>query len=757
MHQRPNTDPGRRLTRRQALKLGGAISAGVMGTGALATAPGRTAVQFDSTPPPPPELTLSPPADPIADLAARLDYDQDAIFAFVRDEIHYETYTGVLRGAKGTLWARAGNSADQAVLLAALLEASQIPHRFAVGPLNDTAEADLASQLTPARAMANVAYGKALVAASNEVFGQQGVENTPEALSEAEQAAIEDVTFQARAAIESAALASTETLSLLGDALAAAEVELPPLPAASLADRERHSHCWVQVADGPTWINLDPVVTETDPDVIAADTFDAVPDDWHHHLSFRVSADELSGSSLRRRDVVTLTTTSQRVVDVPIAINLAPAEAIEGLGDSINQLLGGQKTILPSIFADGVSVDATQPMLFGTNGEHAGGVFDLGPPAPGAADGESVAVWLIVDITSPDAVPVTVERAIVDRVPPVDRASGVIDPETIAPITVKPSAFDGDELDTVAEFNRFLALYVDVARIPGAYALARSETDQLMGSIHTFGPSLASNRDGLGIEHETRAGVWSYPSAPNITAFSFLAAEEDEEGQIAVDLIYRQRTVHALDDERVSYAPHPLVLSGVLNAVAERMLLSPELRDQAVTPTSPAVSIIDIFEAAQADGVAIRTLTSVDDLTSLAVDDAARVRIEQTLTLGSIVLVPEQPVNLGNTSVSGWWIVDPSTGRTFDLLEDGTGGASVGSGGIGAVVRAGDTLAWYVRWADWITRNRTVINCISNLTGLVATQAAMLLAASHGAGWAAGIGELGSLGQAGRALVACAP
>jgi transglutaminase-like putative cysteine protease len=76
------------------------------------------AAQIGSTPPAAPEtVVVGPVGESIEDVAARLGYDPDALFAFVRDEIHYEAYAGVLRGAKGTLWARAGNAADQAVLL----------------------------------------------------------------------------------------------------------------------------------------------------------------------------------------------------------------------------------------------------------------------------------------------------------------------------------------------------------------------------------------------------------------------------------------------------------------------------------------------------------------------------------------------------------------------------------------------------------------------------------------------------------------
>ena len=52
-------------------------------------------------------LAALAPGDAIGNQALALDYDQDSIFRFVSDEIAYEPYPGILRGALGTLQARA--------------------------------------------------------------------------------------------------------------------------------------------------------------------------------------------------------------------------------------------------------------------------------------------------------------------------------------------------------------------------------------------------------------------------------------------------------------------------------------------------------------------------------------------------------------------------------------------------------------------------------------------------------------------------
>jgi hypothetical protein len=91
-----------------------------------------------AVPPPPPlapdadvdvGLPLSPgvPADRmerVRELARGLDHDWMKCYRFVRDNIDFAPYKGILRGPERTLTDREGNDADQAFLLLALLRAS---------------------------------------------------------------------------------------------------------------------------------------------------------------------------------------------------------------------------------------------------------------------------------------------------------------------------------------------------------------------------------------------------------------------------------------------------------------------------------------------------------------------------------------------------------------------------------------------------------------------------------------------------------
>jgi uncharacterized repeat protein (TIGR01451 family) len=100
------------------------------------------------------QLASTPDAnttDPyVQEQAAKLRYDPQTIFTYLATQVGYESYTGSLRGARGTLWSSAGNSLDEASLGVALFRASGIPARYAHGTLSDALSKQLILSMFPA-------------------------------------------------------------------------------------------------------------------------------------------------------------------------------------------------------------------------------------------------------------------------------------------------------------------------------------------------------------------------------------------------------------------------------------------------------------------------------------------------------------------------------------------------------------------------------------------------------------------------------
>jgi hypothetical protein len=84
-------------------------------------------------------------------LLDELDYDADKIIDFVSNKIVYQAYDGVLRGVEGTLIGRAGNSHDQAITLASMLNDADVEAQIMVGELNDIQIEELNRQIASAK------------------------------------------------------------------------------------------------------------------------------------------------------------------------------------------------------------------------------------------------------------------------------------------------------------------------------------------------------------------------------------------------------------------------------------------------------------------------------------------------------------------------------------------------------------------------------------------------------------------------------
>src|SRR5215217_5383046 len=246
----------RRLTRRDVLRALGVGGVGVATAGSTWSGVATTKAQdmgLIATPEAASPQGFDRVGPTVADQAADLRYDLNAIFRFVVDEVAYDPYAGALRGANGTYWGLAGNSVDQALLLSALLDEALVETRFAVGELSDEAVERLLASMRLDEATAREKAARVLAPALPAPDVQTPAltreeESLAKALPGAQQAFMERIDRQL-----------DEEVRIVEGALASAGITLPE-PVIELPERERRRHFWVQYADGPLWIDLDPSI-----------------------------------------------------------------------------------------------------------------------------------------------------------------------------------------------------------------------------------------------------------------------------------------------------------------------------------------------------------------------------------------------------------------------------------------------------------------------------------------------------------------
>ena len=303
-----------------------------------------------------------------------LSFDPDQAYEFVRDRIGFDPYEGVLRGAEGTLAARAGNALDRALLLAALLDAMGVEHRFAVADLDDASVDRLLE--------------RALVAPP-EPLPTPGIELT---------------------ALDASAVATraTRDYARLREALGDRVDAIPGADANVMREALRH-HAWVQAAFGTGWRDLDPTL----PDAVIGSTIvppsetpASLPDDAWHTVTLRVVAGTVGDAGLTEHTVIERTFRADEAAASDVFVTFVPYDA--NLGSVIAQALSGDAEWVPLLVVE-TDVATGEPFAVSSRGTD---VF--GDPTEIV---ELATMRLIVERRAPDGSTSVAERVLLDRLP----------------------------------------------------------------------------------------------------------------------------------------------------------------------------------------------------------------------------------------------------------------------------------------------------------------------------------------------------
>lgn len=631
--------------------------------------------------------TLDRAAFDVETLLDSLDYDAEKIVDYVRNEIAFEQYLGLLRGPEGTLSSRSGNALDQAVLLAKLLREAGHDARIARATLDERQARALLEQMQRE-------YRKPQpIGDAGAAFRAYAKHGAVKETDSAALAAVKELFEPLPVVPEAARAEAGATADFIRKQLGAKGVTLGK--GATLV-QEARDYFWVQSREkaASPWQDLHPAFGNDQmmAGLKFATTFgEKVPPELLHRLRIRLFAERWNGGAL---EAFPVSDAWERPVanlwDKPITVGVIPNTLLNVAGSApdIERIVGKAEFFVPvlmdevapgAVFFDayGTRIDpmaATAPgaglfaTLQGAFGQ-AIGKLDPGKPLPSVS-----AQWTEFTLIAPGGAEQTYRRATFDRIGAAARAKGAppADLKPATPAQLRPLLERQTVMLNVGATSRALAVDRSLKHIEDSMAALVAITRAIDRSGQFTAPPPDAKMSAawpgqmtLYAKLDEAAAVSAqhriYRSAPALVIHrsALLAGEGVLEG---IDIVTNPRRAVRRAGEPV-LDPGVLVDVGVLETQSEGTVLN---QDGKVLNTALA------FEQARSLGHDAVLVMPGEALPALAASADSLQHMRSDLARGHAVIAPRAEAGLTRL---GWWRVDPATGETLGMLADGRGSA----------------------------------------------------------------------------------
>jgi hypothetical protein len=621
----------------------------------------------------PPEQALSDEVKSLDDEGSRLkpaDYDLstridqlgpgvEPAFDFVRDQIGFESYSGIMRSWDGTFADRSGNAADRALLLAHILKDKGFDVRVARGQLNAADAARLYDRIfeAPKAVSAPNAVHTAAPPGTLDFFGR--------------------ITNRAR-----------RDFAIVRRALGA---QVPNAAVMSRDDvlKEIGDHEWVQADVNGTWTDLDPSFPDSKPGTAycsATKTYTSIPDDLLQNVTIRVTTDLLANGTLTHATSLTETLPAYQLVDGQVYLIHTGAAGLFGNPDSYTPVLSvnGDEVGGSPIAYD----DATKSGTGGMSGlNSAVNAFATGTPGPRYSEASPifVAEWLEFETATPDGHDDVTRTPIIDRAGAAWRASATHDPAALAPLQRNASGLFAPQSVYNVVFGAgrhnllaYAAMMRQLATQPQPQPQASGQSS---GQSATIAQSLqplalrdmawmiASDQLVVPSLNDT-PGLRFYADTPRIFVFSSQTTADSTPDHIYLTTDLRRDSLRAVarDPSLQPRLEQRQLWFGALEGALEHELTA--------YPSDTSSDVISTSSLAGSDGaLAVRPGTAASSVCS---DKETAARMQVALDAGDTLVVPKAVLSGGP---AGWWQINGATGRMRAVLGEDLGGSAKFSGG----------------------------------------------------------------------------
>lgn len=582
-----------------------------------------------------PELTLTVVMDQaIVDTGRSLAGDPTAVREYVSREIAYESYDGVLKGAGGTYLTRSGNSADQTILVAALLRGGghQSELRFASCNSVDLGGARSAGHRVSGESPFDY---RGLVAQVSDPELGTAIRWFGDALTHARRQA-KHTGSQLAATLE--------------------RVLKPILDRRSTSLPVETAHIWLQLNQGGTWIDLDPATASGNPPCEPTATNASLSAQSFHRVALSVVVESLKSDALQESTVLRVEKTT---ADIATSGMLFVFGEPTGLVQRQGNVGDGLARYTPVFRIDGENIAGTPivlPQIKTNDGPQgvAGGFADvLGSDFYGGVENAAIpaddvmAAWIQIEMIAPGREAIRVRSEIFNRLGMSTRVRGS---------------------DSV--------VLLPLEKVQGEYAALSSAWQ--VGFL--FGEMAAPEA--------TLATSWNIATPDGISALldslvrTFPAVRREIGGAPATPMIIVAGLVPA--NSQSGEPVTRLVLDALhINATLPRDAIA-AARDAVATPFAEDILVSIIGgRSFPLDDVAGVIRSAGESSTPLLVIEAGKVpsvpgassdalaRMELRSRRGQPLVTPANAPSAAGVTKTAWWYVDPSTGIVRDEHENG--------------------------------------------------------------------------------------
>lgn len=600
------------------------------------------------------------------DLVFELAFDAGEILRFVHEEIVFHPYEGLLRGVAGTLQARAGNSLDQALLLAYLLKSAGLDARIVRGQLSsEDASRLLALTANPLPEPEPEAAFKA----AREAFGDEAM------------AAPSSVDWRNTRLLRR----SDAQTAILRKRLQAAGIE--PGTSGQTVDvlALLRTYFWVEhrAAPGNPWEAVHPAFGRAAAPSVSAEEYlaDSVPETHQQTLTLSAGLRAREGGKSRdhvlmkpwTRPVANLhgqTLTWRNHPDGLTAESLAdPATALADtrlLLPLFNGALapGGKAFDLKGRLLDPMATGAAAGLFASLAGKLEGvaSAVEDNPEAEAAFALE--AMWLDFTLQTPSGSTLRQRRYLVAP----GQADG--DPAALLWPLISEHVYlvNTGELPIAWMIDRYLA--AGESSVPYYRALAHKFLQPQQGTALPqqtlpleFGPAALYRI--MAAHPGADPAVVALRHQPSVIGLRN-GLRSGGSAFTAVDIVYNRMLHVRTAGGPVGHDAGAALARGVWDTAVESL---PAL--QRDSQSASTINTLRVFEQASAQGIALQVLAPGSSDLPRGLEPAVATVLGEDLAAGYVVVMPErQPEGVGMT---GWWRVDPVTGDTLGMTADGYG------------------------------------------------------------------------------------